>query len=120
MKPKPTNQNRTEPTIKSTKFLKRIFAVFLLLVKPASQRAKPGCIKNTNIAASSIHTVSNEIPRSATLFATSATDSVANNIVVIILFFLIVRVVIIRIIHLDCFSGVSSYLILYNVNPNTI
>ena len=46
--------------------------------------AKPGCMKNTSIAASSIHTVLIETPRSATLFETSATDSVANNNVVII------------------------------------
>ena len=64
IKPKPSNQNRIEPNMKSTKFLNKIFAVFLLRVKPASHRAKPGCIKNTNIAASSIHTVSNDILKS--------------------------------------------------------
>lgn len=35
-----------------------MFAVFFDLVKPASTRAKPGCMKNTNIAARSTHTVS--------------------------------------------------------------
>ena len=45
----------------------KMFAVFLLRVKPASQRAKPGCMKKTNMAANSIHTVSNEIPKSCTL-----------------------------------------------------
>ncbi|CUQ45597.1 Uncharacterised protein [Segatella copri] len=65
--PKPTNQKRTEPIIKSTKFLNKMFAVFLLRVKPASQRANPGCMKKTNMAAKSIHTVSTEIPKSCTL-----------------------------------------------------
>lgn len=35
----------------------RMLAVFLLRVNPASTRANPGCMKNTSIAASSIHTV---------------------------------------------------------------
>ena len=34
-----------------------MLAVFLVRVNPASTSAKPGCIKNTSIAASSIHTV---------------------------------------------------------------
>ena len=44
-----------------------MFAVFLPRVKPASHRAKPGCMKNTSIAASNIHTVSNDIAKSCTL-----------------------------------------------------
>jgi len=36
-----------------------MFAVFFVLVKPASTKANPGCIQNTNIAASNIQTVSN-------------------------------------------------------------
>ena len=67
--------------MKSTKFLNNMFAVFLLRVKPASHRAKPGCMKNTSIAASSIHTVSTESDR-------SATGSVAKNMFVIIVSFL--------------------------------
>ncbi len=39
-----------------------MLAVFLLRVKPASQRAKPGCIQKTNMAANSIHTVSSDNP----------------------------------------------------------
>ena len=39
-----------------------MFAVFLLRVKPASHKAKPGCIQNTSIAASNIHTVSSDNP----------------------------------------------------------
>ena len=57
--PKPTNQKRTVPNIKSTKFFIRMLAVFLLLVKPASTSANPGCIKKTSIAASRTQTVSN-------------------------------------------------------------
>ena len=53
--------------MKSTKFLNKMLAVFLLRVKPASQRAKPGCMKNTNIAANSIQTVSTDIAKSCTL-----------------------------------------------------
>ena len=55
--PNPMNQKRMEPTMKSTKFFIRMLAVFLLRVNPASTRANPGCMKNTSIAASSIHTV---------------------------------------------------------------
>ena len=67
MNPKPTNQNSTDPNMKSTKFLNRMLAVFLLRVKPASQSAKPGCMKNTSMAASNIHTVSTEILKSCML-----------------------------------------------------
>ena len=48
--------------MKSTKFFINMFAVFLLRVTPASHRAKPGCIHNTNIAANNIHTVSSDNP----------------------------------------------------------
>ena len=48
--------------MKSKKFFINILAVFFVLVKPASTRAKPGCIKNTSMAASNIHTVSNDNP----------------------------------------------------------
>ena len=34
-----------------------MLAVFLVRVKPASTSAKPGCMKNTSMAASNIHTV---------------------------------------------------------------
>ena len=64
MKPKPTSQKRREPNIKSTKFLNNMLAVFLLRVKPASQSAKPGCMKNTSMAANSIHTVSSDMLKS--------------------------------------------------------
>ncbi len=43
--------------MKSTKFFIRILAVFLVRVNPASTNANPGCMKNTNMAARSIHTV---------------------------------------------------------------
>ena len=46
----------------------RMFAVFLLRVKPASHKAKPGCIQKTNIAANSIHTVSSDNPISFIIF----------------------------------------------------
>ena len=61
IRPKPIIQNRKEPTMKSTKFFMRMFAVFLERVKPASTRAKPGCIKNTSIAAINTQTVSSPL-----------------------------------------------------------
>ena len=67
--PKPINQNRMEPTIKSTRFFIRMLAVFLLRVNPASTRAKPGCMKNTSMAASNIHTVLSPVDNSAILSA---------------------------------------------------
>ena len=60
MKPKPRKKNSSEPNMKYTKFFIRMFTVFLLRVKPASQSANPGCIQNTSMAASSIHTVSSD------------------------------------------------------------
>ena len=56
-----------EPNVKSQKFFIRMFAVFFERVKPASQSAKPGCMKNTSMAARSIQTV---------FIAVSATRSV--------------------------------------------
>ena len=67
--PKPINQNRREPNIKSTKFFIKMFAVFLVRVKPASTKANPGCIKNTSIAARSIHTVLIPVDNSETASA---------------------------------------------------
>ena len=64
MKPKPTKKKSREPRMKSTKFFIRILTEFLLRVKPASQRANPGCIQKTSIAASSIQTVSRDIAMS--------------------------------------------------------
>ena len=58
MMPKPMNQKSMEPTMKSTKFFISMLAVFLERVKPASTRAKPGCIQKTSIAARSTQTVS--------------------------------------------------------------
>ena len=55
--PKPMNQNRMEPNMKSTRFFISTLAVFLVRMNPASHEANPGCMKNTNMAASSIHTV---------------------------------------------------------------
>jgi len=63
MMPKPTSQKSNEPTMKSTKFFIKILAVFFVLVKPASTKANPGCMKNTSIAASSIHTVLTPVVR---------------------------------------------------------
>lgn len=57
IKPNPIIQNNNEPKMKSTKFFIRILAVFFERVNPASTRAKPGCMKNTSIAANNIHTV---------------------------------------------------------------
>ena len=53
--------------MKSTKFFIRILAVFFTLVKPASTSAKPGCMKNTSMAASSIHTVFSPLVSSPTV-----------------------------------------------------
>ena len=64
IKPKPTKKYSREPSIKSTKFFIRMFTVFLPWVNPASHSANPGCIQKTNIAASSIHTVSRDIAKS--------------------------------------------------------
>ena len=61
IRPKPIIQNRKEPTMKSTKFFMRMLAVFLERVKPASTRAKPGCMKNTSIAAINTQTVSSPL-----------------------------------------------------------
>ena len=58
MRPKPMNQKRIDPSMKSTKFFMRMLAEFFDLVKPASTSAKPGCMKNTSIAAMRTHTVS--------------------------------------------------------------
>ena len=55
--PKPMNQNRMEPNMKSTRFFISTLAVFLVRMNPASTKANPGCMKNTSMAASSIHTV---------------------------------------------------------------
>ena len=43
--------------MKSTKFFIKMLAVFFTRVKPASTNAKPGCMKNTSMAARSIHIV---------------------------------------------------------------
>ena len=55
--PKPMNQKRMEPNIKSIRFFISTLAVFLVRINPASTKANPGCMKNTSMAASSIHTV---------------------------------------------------------------
>ena len=61
-------KNSSEPNMKSTMFFINIFAVFLLLVNPASHKANPGCIQKTNMAANNIHTVSNDNPNSSIIF----------------------------------------------------
>ena len=71
MTPKPTAQNRIEPSMKSSKFFIKIFAVFLVRMKPASTKANPGCIKKTNIAASNIHTVSSDSAKSVIVYVVS-------------------------------------------------
>ena len=59
--------------MKSTKFFIRMLAVFFTLVKPASTNANPGCMKNTSIAASNIHTVFN--PRANSPTVSGAADA---------------------------------------------
>ena len=54
--------------MKSTKFFIRMLAVFFTRVKPASTSANPGCMKNTSMAASIIHTVFNPLASSSTVF----------------------------------------------------
>lgn len=49
--PNPTSQKHGVPIQKSIIFFIRILPVFFARVSPASQRAKPACIKNTSIAA---------------------------------------------------------------------
>jgi len=71
--PKPINQYSKEPNMKSTKFFIRMLAVFFTLVKPASTNANPGCMKNTSIAASNIHTVFN--PRANSPTVSGAADA---------------------------------------------
>ena len=71
MTPKPTAQKSNEPSEKSSKFFIRMFAVFFVRVKPASTRANPGCMKNTNMAASSIHTVSSDRAKSVIVYVVS-------------------------------------------------
>ncbi len=61
--------------MKSTKFFIRMLAVFFTLVKPASTSANPGCMKNTSIAASNIHTVFN--PRANSPTVSGAADASA-------------------------------------------
>ena len=61
--------------MKSTKFFIKMLAVFFTLVKPASTKANPGCMKNTSIAASSIQTVFNPKARSPIVSGASAVDS---------------------------------------------
>ena len=60
--------------MKSKKFFIRMLVVFLLRVKPASTRAKPGCIQNTSMAARMTHTVSSPLMAEAS----SAGSSVAS------------------------------------------
>ena len=71
MMPKPTDQNSNDPNMKSSRFFINIFAVFLVRVKPASTRANPGCMKKTNMAASSIHTVSSDRAKSVIVYVVS-------------------------------------------------
>ena len=73
--PKPTNQKTIVPIIKSQKFFIRMLAVFFERVNPASHKAKPGCMKNTSIAATSIHTVLIETLLSSARVADAATSS---------------------------------------------
>ena len=79
IKPNPMNQKRSEPKMKSMKFFIRMLAVFLARVNPASTRAKPGCMKKTSMAASSIHTVLMPVASSADCVAVDAgADAVAS------------------------------------------
>lgn len=48
--PAPRTKKPTVPRQKSIRFFIRIFAVFLARVSPASNMAKPACMKNTNAA----------------------------------------------------------------------
>ena len=75
MKPKPTAQKSNEPIIKSSRFFIIILAVFFVRVKPASTRANPGCMKNTNMAASSIHTVSSDRAKSVIVYVVSIVNN---------------------------------------------
>ena len=81
MMEKPKIQYRTEPAEKSMKFFIKMLAVFFVLVKPASTKAKPGCMKNTSMAAIKTQTVSNgmtgDSASSAAASTTGATASAA-------------------------------------------
>ena len=71
MIPKPIAQNRIEPSVKSNKFFISMLAVFFVRVKPASTMANPGCMKNTSMAASNIHTVSSDKAKSEIVYVVS-------------------------------------------------
>ena len=45
IRPKPTSQKQGVPIQKSIMFFIKILPVFLALVRPASQRANPACMK---------------------------------------------------------------------------
>jgi hypothetical protein len=60
------SQKIRDPMEKSIKFFMSMFAVFLDRVKPASTRAKPGCMNMTSTAAIRIQMVSIETVNSDT------------------------------------------------------
>ena len=68
-KPKPTAQNARAPIAMSARFLAMMFPTFFALVRPASTRAKPACIRNTRQPA----TISQRLASRAVLY--SAGDS---------------------------------------------
>ena len=68
--------------MKSTKFFIRMLAVFLTRVKPASTSAKPGCMKNTSIAASNIHTVLSPFTNSPTVSGADDSTVVSSNVAI--------------------------------------
>ena len=78
---KPSIQYSTEPHMKSTKFFIRMLAVFLACVRPASTRAKPGCIQNTSIAPSNTHIVSSPFTKS--FDSSTAGATISNNVIII-------------------------------------
>ena len=49
-------KNATVPIEKSIRFFMMMLMVFLARVKPVSTMAKPACMKNTNAAATRVHT----------------------------------------------------------------
>ena len=53
---KPNAQKTSEPRQKSIRFFMKMFTAFFERVNPASTSAKPACMKNTRIAATTVHT----------------------------------------------------------------
>lgn len=60
MMPNPINQYTGVPMQKSIRFFINIFPVFFARVIPASQSAKPACMKNTSAVPTSVQITSTD------------------------------------------------------------